>query len=66
MQMFPLYLVAVMHVSSLETARGQHINMLGYFGRMAVEWRQVILLCLALSLLSFAPKGGQLSVSPAL
>lgn len=30
MQIFPLYLVAVMHVSSLETATGQRINALGY------------------------------------
>ena len=66
MQVFPPYLAAVMHVSSLERSRGQGINALVYSGKKAVVWTQDILLSQDLSRLSGVLRDRQLSVSSAL
>ena len=66
MQVFPLYLAAVMHASSLERSRGQGINALVYSGKKAVEWTQDILLSQDLSQLSGVLRRRQLSVSSAM
>ena len=66
MQVFPPYLAAVMHVSSLEKSRGQGINALVYSGKKAVEWTQDILLSQDLSRLSGVLRDRQLSDSSAL